>query len=182
MNAIGDISTWVAPSLYALFSCSQWQHLMGGLRGGLGPGPGCASSTLSAPPMAPARCLVQCPAACAVRTLFRYCPGAVLTAYRMAPHVSSASRLDQRTAACAVRTPLVIPAKAGIHGAVTNSNAKWIPAFAGMRGWPKVTKGEAVALLVYDTRLLDHPNPAKPSAISAKLAGSGSAASTTVIE
>ena len=77
---------------------------------------------------------------------------------------------------------LVIPAKAGIHSAVTNSNAKWIPAFTAMRGWPKATKGEAVALLVYDTRLLDHPNPAKPSAISAKLAGSGSAASVTAIE
>ena len=76
----------------------------------------------------------------------------------------------------------VIPAKAGSHSAVTNRNAKWIPAFAAMRGWPKATKGEAVALLVYDTRLLDHPKPVKPSAISAKLAGSGSTASTTAIE
>ena len=76
----------------------------------------------------------------------------------------------------------VIPAKAGIHGAVTNRNAKWIPAFAAMRSWPKATKGEAVVFSVYDRRFLDQPNPAKPSAISAKLAGSGSAASVTAIE
>ncbi len=59
-----------------------------------------------------------------------------------------------------MRTPRVIPAKGGIHSAVTNRNAQWIPAFAGM------TKGEAVALSVYDTRFLDQPKPAKPSAIS----------------
>jgi hypothetical protein len=43
---------------------------------------------------------------------------------------------------------------------MVKNDSAWIPAFAGM------TRGEAVAFSVYDTRLLDHPNPAKPSAIS----------------
>ena len=33
----------------------------------------------------------------------------------------------------------VIPAKAGIHLAVAVFEALWIPAFAGMTGWPRAT-------------------------------------------
>jgi hypothetical protein len=38
-----------------------------------------------------------------------------------------------------LNTNTVIPAKAGIHLAFLIAEALWIPAFAGMSGWPRAT-------------------------------------------